>query len=102
VENATSPSKTMWKMMWSISQGGFSYMQTVTMIKYLEKYTFKFLDVQVFILDVEKDDIFTFLHVIAQAPVRSSVIWIKSFWTDLEEADFRNALKDLKLRCPTS
>jgi hypothetical protein len=100
VENSTTPSEAKSKMTWTIAKGGASYMRSFTMNEYrekTEKNTFKFLDLHVFIMDVENDEVDTFLHAMTQAPVKSSVIGIKSLWRDFEEADFKNTLDNFKL-----
>jgi hypothetical protein len=96
IENSTSPSETMVKMVRTIAQAGTSYLQTLTMYEYPKTYTFQFLDVQVFIMDVQNDDIYSFLHAISQAPVRSSVLCTKSAWTDSEETYFKKTLAEFK------
>jgi hypothetical protein len=96
IENSTTPSFTMTKMTLAIAKSVTSYMKTLTMNEYLKKYTFKFLDLQVFILDFGRDDINTFLRAITQAPVMSSVIWIKSIWTNSEETTFKMLLSELE------
>jgi hypothetical protein len=97
IENSTTPSATKSKMAWAIVKGRTSYVQSLTMNEYRERYTFQFRDFQVFIVDFEKDNIHTFLEVITQAPVQSSVICIKSHWGDSEVAELKNALDEFKL-----
>jgi hypothetical protein len=84
-------------MEWAIVKGRTSYIQSLTMNEYQERYTFQFHDVQVFIVDFEKDNIHSFLQVVTQAPVQSSVICIKSLWGDSQEAELKNALDEFKL-----
>jgi hypothetical protein len=104
VENSTSlstllssSSVTKVNMAWTILRGGTSYMQALTMDEYIKTYIFKFQDVVVFIMDINKDNITTFLHAITQAPMRSSILCIKSIWTDSQESYFKRTLNKLKL-----
>jgi hypothetical protein len=94
IENSSLPSETNVKMTRAIVKGGTSFMQSMTLYKYLETYTFTFLGTHIFILDVEKDNVDTFLQAITKAPVRSSVICVKSVWTDKEKANFQSSLKN--------
>jgi hypothetical protein len=97
IENSTSHSVTKLKMTWTFARNSTFYLQTLTMNQYLENYSFQLLDVQVFIFDVKNDNIITFLHEIAHAPVRSSVIYIKYVWTQSEETYLKRTLMELKL-----
>jgi hypothetical protein len=96
IENSTTPSATKSKMSWAIVKGRTSYIQSVTMNEYRERYTFQFHDVQVFTVEFQKDYFHTLLQVITQAPVQSSVICIKSVWGDSEVAELKNALNEFK------
>jgi hypothetical protein len=96
IENATTPSETKLKMTHTIVKDSTAYVRSLTMNEYQEKYTFRFLDAQVFFMNFEKDNIHIFLQAITRAPVQSSVLCIKSFWTDYEETNFKNILKEFK------
>jgi hypothetical protein len=97
IENSTTPSATKSKMAWAIVKGRTSYVQSLNMNEYRERYTFQFHDVQVFIVDFQKDNIHTLLQVITQAPVQSSVIYIKSLLGDSYIAELKKALDEFQL-----
>jgi hypothetical protein len=97
VDNATRPSETKSKIIRTISKRRTSYIRSLPINDYQEKYTFRHLDSHIFIMNVNNDEITIYLHMITQAPVQSSVICIKSLWGESEKNKLKSALGDFKL-----
>jgi hypothetical protein len=71
IENSSSTSNAIAMKTKTIVNDGYSHIRKLTINKYLENYAFKFLYVQVFIMDAKNNSINSLLHAIDQAPVRS-------------------------------
>ena len=97
VENATVPSKANMMLTRAIAKNGVSFIRTIDMDNYLENYSFDYLDVEIFLLDVKNDNIPTFLNSVSNTPVGRSIIFLKSFWTPSEEATFKKHLDEMRI-----
>jgi hypothetical protein len=82
IENSTMPSQTMSKITGDIVKRGTSRVRTSTMNAHMTNYAYNFIDANIFIYDIQNDDLQTFLHYVSLAPVRSSVIVTKYLWTE--------------------
>jgi hypothetical protein len=94
VENTSVPSEANWMLTKAIAKSGTSYIRTSTLNEHLKKYYFKFFDFHIFMLDIHNDDIRIMLYAVSQMPVRSSVLFIHSFWTESEEATVKEQLNE--------
>jgi hypothetical protein len=81
IENSTMPSQTMSKLTQDIVKHGTSRVQTSTINTHMINYAFNFMDTNIFIYDIQNDNIQTFFSIISLTPVRSSVIIMKYLWT---------------------
>jgi hypothetical protein len=82
VENSTVCSKAKQKLWQVLVKCGSSFVTTITMDDYLKTYSFRFLDVAIFIFDLQKDDIGQLLLAVTRTPVKSSILLSKSFLND--------------------
>jgi hypothetical protein len=96
VENTSLPSEANWMLTKAITKSGTSYIRTSTLNEHLKNYDFKFFDFHIFMLDIQNDDIKIMLTAVSQMPVRSSVIYIHSFWTESEEATVKDQLNEFR------
>jgi hypothetical protein len=62
IENSTRSSETNLRIALKIATDGTSYLRTLTMDKYQEEYTYKHLDVQIFMFDIQGRDSPIFLQ----------------------------------------
>jgi hypothetical protein len=82
IENSTMPSQTMSKITGDIVKRGTSRVRTSTMNAHMTNYAYNFIDANIFLYDIQNDDVQTFLLYVSLAPVRSSVIVTKYLWTE--------------------
>jgi hypothetical protein len=82
VENSTVCSKAKQKLWQVLVKCGSSFVTTITMDDYLKTYSFRFLDVAIFIFYLQKDDIGQLLLAVTRTPVKSSILLSKSFLND--------------------
>jgi hypothetical protein len=93
VENSTAVSNLQQKLARAIAMSGVAYSKTSKMVDYLQKYVYRYLDVQIFIIDIKQDNISQFLHALTGAPVKTAILFCKTNCLALEETTIRDHLQ---------